>query len=56
MSINKKRLVFLTLESKEPVHMEILSSEEEINKIINLLEKNYLFQYFSVVPVHKESK
>ncbi len=54
--MNKKRIVFLTLGSKEPVHVEIISSEEEINKIVTLLEKTYHFQYFSVVPIAKENK
>ncbi len=54
--MSKKRIVFLTLNSKEPVHMEIISSEQEINKIVNLLEKTYHFQYFSVVPLQKEDK
>ena len=53
--MSKKRIVFLTLHSKEPVHLEIISSEEEINKIVTLLENTYHFQYFSVVPI-KEDK
>lgn len=53
--MSKKRIVFLTLESKEPVHIEVISSEDEINKLIKLLEKTYYFQYFSVVPA-KEDK
>ena len=53
--MNKKRIVFLTLEAKDPVHLEVISSEDEINKLVRLLEKTYYFQYFSVVPT-KEDK
>ena len=53
--MKKRRIVFLTLDSKEPIHMEIISSEEEINKIIQLLESSYLFKYFNVIPA-KEDK
>jgi hypothetical protein len=53
--MRKKRIVFLILNSKEPIHMEIISTEEEINKVIQLLESSYLFQYFNVIPA-KEDK
>ena len=55
MSIDKKRIVFLRLNSKDPVHVEIISTEEEINKLIQILQKNYLFQSFNIIPVIKDN-
>jgi hypothetical protein len=52
--MSKKRIVYLILEAKEPVHMEIISSEDEINKLIKLLESTYHFQYLSVIPLVKD--
>ena len=49
--MSKRRIVFLRLNSKEPIHIEIISSSEEINNIIHLLESSYHFEYFSVIPV-----
>ena len=46
----KKRIVYMILGAKEPVHLEVISCEEEINKLIKLLEKTYHFQYISVTP------
>lgn len=51
---HKKRIVYMILGEEEPVHLEIISSENEINKIIKLLECNYKFKYFSVTPEKKE--
>jgi hypothetical protein len=50
----KKRIVYLILGKKEPVHLEIISTEEEINKLVKLLEANYYFQYFNVVPLKEK--
>jgi hypothetical protein len=44
----------MLLEGKDPVHMEIISTEEEINRIVKLLECTYLFKYFSVVPLKEK--
>lgn len=50
----KKRIVYLILDAKEPVHLEAISSEEELNRLIKLLEGNYKFTYFSAVPLKEE--
>jgi hypothetical protein len=50
----KKRIVYLILGQKEPVHLEIISTEEEVNKIIKLLEANYYFQYFNIIPLKEK--
>ena len=51
----KKRIVYLILDAKEPVHLEVISTEDEINKLINLLQSTYKFSHFSVVPL-KDTK
>lgn len=54
MPIKKRRLVYLILGKTEPVHLEIISTEEEINKLVSLLETTYHFQYFSVIPLKEK--
>lgn len=45
----------MILESNTSVHLEAISSDEEINKLITLLEKTYNFAYFSSIPI-KDNK
>jgi hypothetical protein len=49
--MKKRRIVYLILGSKEPVHLEVIACEEEVNKLISLLETTYHFEYFSILPL-----
>ena len=51
----RRRIVYLILDAKEPVHLEIISSEDEVNNLIKLLQSTYKFSYFNVIPL-RESK
>ena len=46
----KKRIVYMILNEEDTVHLEVISSENQINKLISLLEHNYKFKYFSITP------
>jgi hypothetical protein len=50
----KKRIVYMILGKKEPVHLEVISTEEEINKLVKLLETSYYFQYFNIIPLKEK--
>jgi hypothetical protein len=45
----------MILDAKEPVHIEAISSEEELNKLIKLLESTYKFTYFKVIPLRDKA-
>jgi len=51
LSIEKYRVVFFIIETEPPIHMEVLSTEKQINEILSVLGNYYKSVKIDVIKV-----